>query len=166
MKRIFLLAFLFLSLTIYGDDFTGTVIAVLDGDTIRVVNSTTKEEIKIRMFGIDAPEKAQSFGVDSKKYLSDKILNKVVTVSVKNTDMYGRSVGIIYLKKTNINILQVKEGNAWWYKAYDKKDKDTEAAEELAKELKKGLWKDLTPKAPWIYRREIKSKNKSSLDEK
>lgn len=166
MKRIFLLAFLFLSLVVYSDDFTGTVVAVLDGDTIRVVNNTTKEEVKIRMFGIDAPEKSQSFGMDSKKYLSDKILNKVVTISIKNTDMYGRSVGIIYLKKTNINILQVQEGNAWWYKAYDKKDKDTESAEEMARELKKGLWKDLTPKEPWIYRRELKAKVKDVSDGK
>lgn len=155
-KLLCIIVLFLLPIFILAQEFTGTVIQVCDGDTVWI-KDTSGKEIKIRMFGIDAPEKKQTYGPEAKTALSNYILNKNVVVKVNTIDMYGRSVSTIYVNELNINEEMVKTGNAWWYKAYDRKDKNMELFEKTAKDAKIGLWNIEKPQEPWQYRREQKA---------
>ncbi len=130
----------------------GRVIGVTDGDTVKLLTAD-KQSIKIRLYGIDAPEKSQDFGQASKKYLSGLIYDKDVKVEITDTDRYGRSIGKIYLNDKYINLEMVKSGMAWWYRQYAKHDTELRDAEQIAKELKTGLWIMPNPIEPAIYRK-------------
>lgn len=82
---------LLISLVSVAEDFTAQVIAVTDGDTVRVLRAPNTQ-IKIRMSEIDAPEKAQPWGQRSKEALSGLVYRQTVTVEVATTDRYGRTV--------------------------------------------------------------------------
>ena len=77
--------------------FEGRVIKITDGDTITVLNND-KQQIKVRLWGIDAPEKKQNFGNKSKRFLSDLISGQIVEIDEKGIDRYGRTLGIVFLK--------------------------------------------------------------------
>jgi micrococcal nuclease len=79
---------------------------------------------KIRLWGIDAPEKTQDFGQKSKENLSNLVFSKEVKVDIKRKDRYGRHVGKIYLQNVYVNLEMVKAGFAWYFKQYAKKDTD------------------------------------------
>ncbi|HEY5825254.1 MAG TPA: thermonuclease family protein, partial [Cyclobacteriaceae bacterium] len=81
---------------------SGKVIAVADGDTFTLLTAT-KKQIKIRLHGIDCPERKQDFGNAAKKFLTDLIFNKAVDVKEMNIDRYGRTIGIVRIDSTNIN---------------------------------------------------------------
>jgi len=122
----------------------GTVIGITDGDTITVLDAD-KTEHKIRLMGIDAPEKSQDFGFESKQALSNYIYQREVTVDYKKLDKYKRIVGKVILDKQDICLAMISDGMAWHYKDYEKeqskKDRDLyREAETSAKEMKKGLW--------------------------
>lgn len=130
---------------------SGKVISIADGDTCTVLTSS-REQIKIRLAGIDTPEKSQAYGTKAKQALSSKIYNKTVRIAGQSKDRYGRVIADIYVGKRWVNLEMVKEGWAWHYKRYSK-DSQLAAAETQAKKLKKGLWKDSDPTPPWDYRR-------------
>ncbi len=92
---------------------------VADGDTITVLD-TDKVQHKIRLAGIDAPEKKQPFGNRSKESLSDLVFSKTVTVDTGKTDRYGREVGKVLIDGIDANLVQVQRGFAWHYKAYER----------------------------------------------
>lgn len=104
------------------------------------------------MFGIDAPEKGQEFGKESKEFL-DKYLHVTGVVQKTGLDKYGRVLGILFINKININLESVKKGFAWHY-SYYYKSKEFEEAQIEAKAKKLGLWKNSNPTPPWDYRRE------------
>lgn len=106
---IIFLALFSMSAFVTADTLTGKVIAIMDGDTIKVLDSK-HNQFKIRLAGIDAPEKKQDFGTQAKKALSGKIYNKTVEVRYKDTDRYGRIVGDIYLGDRWVNLEMVQEG--------------------------------------------------------
>lgn len=89
-------------------DFTGKVIAVADGDTITVLRD--KEQVKIRLAEIDAPEKAQAFGNKSKQALSALVYGKVVLVVEQGHDRYKRTIGSVYQGNVDVSAEQVKQG--------------------------------------------------------
>ncbi len=94
-------------------DFSGRVVGVSDGDTIRVMHDGRGE--KIRLYGIDAPEKRQAFGNRAKQLVSALAFGKVVKVEVKDQDRYGRTVADVILPdRKNLNHDIVKAGFAWW----------------------------------------------------
>lgn len=95
----------------------GKVVAVADGDTITVLDAN-KVQHKIRLAGIDAPEKTRPFGQASRQSLSDLVHGKTVTVDTEKADRYGREVGKILVDGMDANLAQVKRGLAWHYKAY------------------------------------------------
>lgn len=98
---------------------TGRVVGVADGDTVTVLDSANIQH-KIRLSGIDAPEKKQAFGMRSKQSLSDLVYDKHVTVEGENKDKYGRDVGKIILSTgPDVNLEQLIRGFAWHYKAYE-----------------------------------------------
>jgi len=136
---------------------TGRCTAVTDGDTVKVL--IDKQEVKVRLFGIDAPEKSQPFGNQAKKFMSDAVFGKTITVRATGKDRYGRTLGWIYIDKRNINSEIIKAGYAWWYKQYAKKYPSLGVDQEKAKAAKRGLWVDQHAMAPWEWRKQQRQKH-------
>lgn len=151
MRKILFSIFIF-SLSIMAVAISGKVIRVSDGDTLLLQSGS--QRIKVRMYGIDAPELKQSYGEDSKSYLEKRILNKNVDVKVINEDKYGRKVGKVFYKNKDINLEMIKTGNAWFYEYHAKKEKEYKKASKSAQEQKLGLWKDKNPQNPRNFRLE------------
>lgn len=151
-KVYFLLLFLFSNITL-AHDIHGLVVNVIDGDTVWILDDH-KHRIKVRLWGIDAPEMGQPWGKQSKKALNKKMQHQNVIVEVKDADKYGRSVGIIYNDKNqDINQWMVRTGHAWIYTYYNK---DKYYADQAAAQAEqKGLWR--LPKTermpPWQWRK-------------
>ncbi|HEX8396392.1 MAG TPA: thermonuclease family protein [Pyrinomonadaceae bacterium] len=134
----------------------GKVVGVHDGDTITLLDEQ-KQQHKIRLGGIDAPELGQAFGEKSKQNLSGLIFGKTVKVLVGKRDKYNREVGTVFLDGKDINLQQVKDGLAWHYKQYQSEQPEADRklyadAEQSAKTIKSGLWFDANPTPPWSYR--------------
>ncbi len=143
-------------LTAIAEVISGKVVGVADGDTVTVLDSS-KVQYKIRLTGIDAPEKAQPYGQVSKKSLSDLVFNKDVEISWEKRDQYQRILGKVLLDKQDICLEQVKRGMAWHYKQYqrDQSQEDRtsyDLAEKKAREAKLGLWADDAPVEPSKFR--------------
>jgi micrococcal nuclease len=132
-------------------ELTGRVLAIADGDTLTVLDGSNTQH-KIRLAGIDAPEKGQPFGTKARENLAGKVFGQVVHVEVIDVDRYHREVGRIYLGERFINAEMVRDGFAWRYPQYDKPGEFT-AAEDDAREQKRGLWADPNPMPPWEWRR-------------
>lgn len=146
-----------------SDELSGKVIRVLDGDTIEIlrVEAAGKHPVRIRMTGIDAPEKSQPFGEKCRDHLASLIAGKDVRVDFRGTDRYSRSLGVIFAAQVDVNLAQISSGCAWHYKQYQKQQKAEERrsyseAEERARSAHLGLWRDANPQAPWEYRRETR----------
>ncbi|MFZ9735241.1 MAG: thermonuclease family protein [Burkholderiaceae bacterium] len=147
----------FVSLDAFAKEIAGRVVAVADGDTATVLVAG-RQQVKVRLAAIDAPERAQPFGNRSKQALSTLIFGKDVTVRVTDTDRYKRTVGIIMLGDTDINLEMVRLGYAWVYRQYVIKLPRAQAlqysaAEDIARREKRGLWVDKDPTPPWEWRR-------------
>ena len=134
----------------------GRVVGVSDGDSVTVIDAK-KTQFKIRLAGIDAPEKAQAYGQKAKESLSDLVFGKQVDVEWSKQDRYGRTVGKIMLGGVDINLEQIKRGMAWHYKEYQDEqsleDRVAYAQSELqAQDKKMGLWRDPAPIQPEVFR--------------
>ncbi len=130
-------------------EFSGKVISVSDGDTIKVL--VGKETVTVRLEAIDAPESGQSYGDKSKKALSDAVFGKNVTVKKTGSDRYGRSLGFVVVGNTDANAKMIEDGWAWHYKEYNNEERLAKL-EDAARKAKRGLWADDRPLAPWEYR--------------
>lgn len=140
-----------------ADVLLGRVVGVSDGDTISVIDDDQKTH-KIRLSGIDAPEKAQAFGQQAKRQLSDWVFQKTVRVVHNKTDRYGRVVGKVMLDGEDVNLWMVHVGLAWHYRAYAKDQPEADRvayslAELNARRKAVGLWGDGNPVPPWEWRR-------------
>ena len=149
-----------ISCTINAATLQGKVVGVADGDTITVLDANNKQH-KIRLQGIDAPEKAQAFGQKSKQSLNQLVHSKQVSIEFEKKDKYGRTVGKVLLNGTDVCLEQIKLGMAWHYKQYQseqsKEDREIYAqAEQLAKLQAIGLWRDKNPMSPWDFRKQTK----------
>jgi endonuclease YncB( thermonuclease family) len=132
------------------------VVSISDGDTFTALDSQNRQ-IKVRLHGIDAPEKAQPFGSVARKALGDLIEGKVVEVQQVDKDRYGRVVANVHVGGTYVNREQVAKGLAWRYVQYDKKGESTQV-EQAAKTARKGLWADANPVPPWEWRKSEKER--------
>lgn len=137
---------------------SGKVVAVTDGDTIKVLDAGKVEHV-VRLAGIDAPEKKMPFGQRSKQHLSDLVYGKWVEVEGEKYDRYGRLVGKVLVNGIDANLAQVQAGMAWHYKQYEREQSasDRQAyaeAEVKATAGKRGLWVERSPVAPWDWRKE------------
>jgi micrococcal nuclease len=141
------------------DPFTGLVVRVVDGDMIHVQRDG--ESVKVRLEGIDAPETGQEYGPRARAALMKKILAKTVTVKPTGADKYGRTLADVWIDNRNINLELVREGCAWHFKKYSK-DPALAAAEEVAREQRRGLWADANPQAPWDWRKAEKERRKQT----
>ncbi|WP_169976127.1 thermonuclease family protein [Campylobacter sp. RM16191] len=134
--------------------FSAKVVKVSDGDTISVLTED-KKQIRIRLYGIDAPELKQSFGRASKSFLSNKIAGKIVLINQNGKDRYSRILATVYLEDEDINAYMVDNGYAWAFEKYSKRYMPQQSR---AKFLKLGLWQQSDPITPWDFRKIKKSK--------
>lgn len=156
IERQIFIVLLFIANHAYAETLSGKVVGVADGDTLTVL-SPDKTQYKIRLAGIDAPEKKQDFGDRSKQSLSDCAFGKQVNVEWTKRDKYGRVVGKVLSGATDCNLRQLENGLAWYYKKYEKELAEIDrasysAAEYRAKETLRGLWSQKDPVAPWDFR--------------
>ena len=133
--------------------FTGQVVGVLDGDTIELLHDKTIAE-RIRLNGIDCPEKGQPFGKRAKQATSGLAFGNTVTLQTYGPDKYGRTIADVFLPDGRmLNEELVREGWCWWYRKYAPSDTRLEKLEADAREAKIGLWQDPNPIPPWEWRK-------------
>lgn len=130
------------------------VTGVTDGDTIRVVRQG--EQVKIRLHGIDAPEKKQPFGNAATRKLGQLLHGQNVSIEPTDIDRYGRTVALVWAGQTNVNQEMVRSGYAWVFSRYCKQSycPDWYRDQQEAKAARRGLWHDPAPVAPWQWRRD------------
>ena len=108
---------------------------------------------RIRLYGIDCPEKGQDWGQKAKQATADLVQDRIVQIVKKDTDRYGRIVAEIILPDgQSLNQELVKLGLAWWYIKYAPKDQTLKSLENNAREAKIGLWSTTNPVPPWQWR--------------
>jgi endonuclease YncB( thermonuclease family) len=132
-------------------NFSGKVVEIVDGDTLTVLTSV-KEQVRVRLAEIDAPERRQPYGSRSRQTLAELAFQKAVKVVYIDTDNYGRVVGRIYAGDVDISAEMVRRGAAWVYRDYVR-DRSLFAVEADARDAKRGLWG--LPEAgvpPWEWR--------------
>lgn len=140
-----------------ADTLQGVVVAIQDGDTLTVLDEG-KVQHRIRLAGIDAPEKGQPFGQRSKEGLSDLVYRREIAVEWHKHDRYGRVVGKVLLTNRDINLAQVEAGLAWHHVDYAREQLPADRAlysqaEARAREAHIGLWKETASVAPWAFRK-------------
>lgn len=135
---------------------SGRVVAVADGDTLTILDDN-KQQHRIRLADIDAPEGGQPFGNRSKAMLADLCHGKSAKVQVRETDRYGRTVGTVVCDGADANAALVRHGLAWVYVRYAPAGSPLYPLEALARSQRKGLWADAEPVAPWEWRRGVRS---------
>ena len=141
----------------HAETLFGRVVKIADGDTLTILDSRSVQH-KVRLSGIDAPEKAQAFGNVSRQRLAILTFGKQVTVETSKKDRYKRNVGKVLVAGKDVNFTLIEAGLAWHYREYahEQPPDDREryaAAEEFARAAKKGLWHDAQPTPPWVYRK-------------
>ena len=134
---------------------TGRVVNVADGDTVTILDAN-KRQNKIRLYGIDCPEKKQAFGQRARQFLAGMIAGKTVDISDMGPDRYGRTVGLIELDGISVNREMVKNGFAWVYRQYCKipECRSWIQDEDMARNARLGLWQDWQPVPPWEWRQQ------------
>jgi endonuclease YncB( thermonuclease family) len=136
-------------------NFTGPVVSVLDGDTIEVLHNHHAE--RIRLNGIDCPEKGQAYGQRAKQAASALVYGEEVTLQTYGLDKYWRTIADVLLPDgTKVNHELVKDGWCWWYRKYAPGNTELENLEKDARDAKKDLWVDAAhvPPCQWRKRKE------------
>ena len=143
------------------------VVGISDGDTLtaRCGQPGQYEQVKVRLQGIDAPERKQPFGNQAREALSDLTYMKEAELRCNKMDRYKRQVCSVWVapaakgpRTLDAGLAMVTVGMAWWYRSYAKEQSPQERgqyefAEQEAKARKVGLWRDLEPIAPWDWRK-------------
>lgn len=174
---LFVVAVLFAS-TAHAE-IEGKVVAVTDGDTIKVLDAANVLH-KVRLTGIDAPEKAQPYGEASRQHLARLVAGKAVRIESTRRDRYGRVLGKVWVqpgdcpscgKTLNANHAQILSGMAWWYHYYAGQQSEEDrgrykSAVTEARARRWGLWQDPDPIPPWAWRRGLRStlSERASID--
>lgn len=132
-------------------DFSGPVTGVMDGDTLDVLAQGHAR--RVRLDGVDCPEKRQAFGHRSQHFTSAQVLGKIVSVEVLDIDKYGRMVAWVKMKDGRVlNEEIVRAGMGWWYRKYAPENKTLERLEAEARTAQRGLWANKNPIPPWDFR--------------
>jgi endonuclease YncB( thermonuclease family) len=157
-----------------AETLTGRVVGVSDGDSLTVLDASNVQH-KVRLAGIDAPERRQAFGNRSRQHLSDLVFRNVVSVHWQKRDRYGRIVGKVMvqpsdcpscLRTLDVGHAQLSVGLAWWYRRYAREQTPDdqgryESAELEARVRRVGLWIDEVPIPPWDFRKEKRDEARS-----
>jgi endonuclease YncB( thermonuclease family) len=135
-----------------AQSFSGRVVGVADGDTINVLRDD--RAVRVRLHGIDCPERSQAFGRQARQYTSKLVFGRTVTVHVRGTDRYGRFVAdVLPPAGGSLNRELVRAGLAWHYVRYST-DTTLARLESEARASRRGLWADPCPVPPWEFRKE------------
>ena len=126
-------------------------IRVYDGDTFTYYGK--ERTVKVRLYGIDAPEKDQTYGIESTKALQAYLYGQNFTVYIDSHDKYGRAIGRIYRGDVYVNLEMIRTGSAWWYQYFAPHESAMEQAFTEAKNNKRGLWALPNPQNPYDYRK-------------
>jgi endonuclease YncB( thermonuclease family) len=152
---LFLFAVIFtlwLAASAMAGEFTGPVIRVLDGDTIEVLHKKHPE--RIRLSGIDCPEKGQPFEEKAMHAMSALVFGKEVTVQLHGKDKDRHTLADVVLPDgTHVNNMMVAGGWCWWYPKYALQNRDLKRLESEARIGKRGLWADPYPVPPWEWQK-------------
>lgn len=127
----------------------GRVVAVHDGDTITVL--VERREVRVRLAGIDAPERGQAHGSAARRALALRVAGRDVEVDARGRDGYGRTLGVVRAGALDVNRAQVADGWAWVFRRYAD-DAALVALEDEARRARRGLWRDPAPLPPWTWR--------------
>jgi endonuclease YncB( thermonuclease family) len=151
------IALVVLTTTSNADSLKGRVVGIADGDTLTLLDATNTQH-KIRLSGIDSPEKKQPFGQHCKESLSDLAYGRTVAVEANKLDRYGRVIGKVLVGGEDANLEQIRRGCGWHYKRYQNEQVLDDrlaynAAEESARAGEVGLWVDRNPVPPWEWRK-------------
>lgn len=149
MRKALVCLLLALACTAHAETVTGRVVGVADGDTMTVL--VDREQVKVRLIEIDAPEKSQAFGNKSKLALAAMVFGKDVEVETHGKDKYKRTLGRVVVNGLDANTEMVRQGYAWVYRKYSK-NPELLGVESEAREAKRGLWFDADPVPPWEWR--------------
>ena len=158
-----------------AETLVGRVVSVADGDTLTVLVGE-REQVKVRLAGIDAPERAQPFGQRSKENLSRLAFGKPVRVDWDKRDRYRRVLGKVWVQPVSCPTCpmtldaghaQITVGLAWWYRKYasEQSPEDQgayEYSEQEAKAKRVGLWSEPDPIPPWEWR-QLRPTRRSSV---
>lgn len=131
-------------------EFTGRVIAVLDGDTLLVLKGN--KQVKVRLADVDAPEKAQPYGVAAQKSLAELTMSKQIIVVSRAVDDYGRLVATVYADGLDVSQEQVRRGLAWEYRAIT--NRELVALQREAQQARRGLWAEDDAMKPSQWRKQ------------
>jgi endonuclease YncB( thermonuclease family) len=131
-------------------ELRGRVVAVADGDTLTILDAG-RQQRRIRLAEIDAPEKRQPFGQRSKQSLSDLCYGRDAVIEDGGRDRYGRTIGRVSCAGIDANAEQVRRGMAWVFDRYAT-DRSLYAIQDEARAARRGLWRDPQPVPPWEYR--------------
>lgn len=132
--------------------FAGKVIAVSDGDTIKVLRDKVPQTVRLTF--VDCPEKKQAFGTAAREYTAALCFNRTVQVRELGRDRYNRSLGEVVLPdKRVLNFELVRSGYAWWYEQFAPKAVNYQLAEAEARQHRLGLWRETSPTPPWQFRK-------------
>lgn len=158
MRKLFIIfTFIIIPILCSAQRFSVKVVGISDGDTFTAINDDNLQ-LKIRIYGIDAPEKKQAFGSKSKEFLSSLIFGQRISIDVQSKDRYGRYIAYVYSPEgKDVSLLMLHEGMAWHFIKYDN-NKVYSEAENVARKAKRGLWTDPSPIAPWDFRAQSKKK--------
>lgn len=160
-KALFTTLLIVLCNSVLAESYIARVISIADGDTVTVLDADNRQH-KIRLVGIDAPEKHQPFGNVSRMNLGKLVHRRTVTIETNKRDKYKRELGKLVLDGKDINLEQVRAGYAWHYKKYmrDQSAVDREnyaRSEEEARTSRLGLWRDENPEPPWDFRHQSRA---------
>lgn len=145
-----------LIILITPDTLTGKVVRIADGDTVTIL--VGGDQVRIRLFGIDAPERGQDYSRRSREALAELVFEKEVQIVVRDKDRFGRTVGDIYVGDTLVNEKMVKDGWAWNYARFSHSKHFAELERE-AREANRGLWAGKAPIPPWEFRAQERERN-------
>ncbi|UFN51663.1 thermonuclease family protein (plasmid) [Roseomonas sp. OT10] len=151
LRRTFL-ALLLLATPALAEEFRGRVVGLSDGDTITVL-TPAREQVRVRLAEIDAPERRQPYGTRAREVLAELVWQQRVRVEVVDVDRYGRTVGRVHAGPVDVSAEMVRSGAAWVYRQYNH-DPALPELEEEARHERRGLWglpeADRVP--PWEWR--------------
>ena len=152
MRTMLMIIFVLCSIVAGAQTYPGKVTAVKDGDTVEML--VNGKPLRIRLFGIDCPEKGQPFGEKARQYTARLCFGKVVKAKKVDMDRYGRTVAEVSLPDgSDLNMQLVQAGYAWQYTYYSKSVEMTQA-QASAKAARRGLWQHAHPIEPWAWRKQ------------
>lgn len=141
-----------LSILAIPPPWSGKVVAIADGDTLSVLRDG-RDVVRVRLWGIDAPESGQDHGDKARRRLVELAAGKTARVEPVERDRYGRTVARVRIDGVDIGGSQVRDGMAWWFKRHAPGAVELQRAETDAREARRGLWASpVAPVAPWDWR--------------